>query len=229
MGRDMIFKVQHKSIPPTAENNAAKAVINRLGFQVITDFFTQMILSGFAYHIQAGEENAGVETPAALDDQLGFMLADNVAGYCMIPLLYEATPGVVDGATLLEAMLEVDKAKARYNSGGTAFVPANLRGDDPNTANGTFYITDGSDIAVLAKTAVPDSVELARQDFLEDTLNPTIGYPGEWNTVIYSARTRPICAIIGVGSIVCHLGAATDQPIAYGVLEFAQFDKDLVV
>lgn len=228
MALDRAFQVRHKSLVPVSEASAHKAVINRFGFQVVADFFTQMILSGFAYHMQVGTEATGVETPQELDDQLAFMLADNVAGYCMIPLLYEATPGALAAATICEAMLEVDKAKARYNSGGTAFVPANMRGDDPNTANGTFYVAS-DDITPLAKSAVPDSVELARQDFIENALADSYGYPGIWHTLVYSVRTRPICAIIGVGSIVCHLGAATDQPLSYGALEFAQFDKDLVV
>lgn len=225
---DRIFKVRHKSIPPGAEAVASQAIVNRLGFQVVTDFFTQLVLSGLAYQMQVGTEDAGVETCAALDDQLGFMLADNPAGYCLMPLLYAVNPGVVDGATLLMAMIEVDKAKARYNSGGDAYVPANLRGDDRNAANGTFYVQN-ADLVPLAKSAVPNSVELARRCFLENTLNPTIGYPGVWAQIVYSTQERPAMALIDVSSIVCHLGAASDQPISYGTLQFAQFDKDLVV
>ncbi|KKL59316.1 hypothetical protein LCGC14_2216590, partial [marine sediment metagenome] len=80
-----------------------------------------------------------------IDDVLVAMIADNTAGNAMIPLLYEATPGVIAAtAVLAMAMLEVDKAKARYadDASGTVYVPANLRTDDPNQANGTFIVMD---------------------------------------------------------------------------------------
>lgn len=228
MSLDKVFKVRHNSLPPVSEANADQAVVNRLGFQVVTDFFTQMILAGFAYHMQVGTEDAGVETCAALDDELAFMIADNAVGCCMMPLLYEATPGVIAGATLLQAALTVDKDIVRYSSGGTAYVPANLRADDRNAANGVFYV-QSTDLIPVAQSASPNCIELARQDFLENALANTLGYPGTWNTLIYSIRKRPACAIIDAGSIVCQLGAATDQPLSYGVLEFAQFDSDLVI
>jgi len=228
MALDKTFKVRHNTIAPVAEGMADQAVVNRMGFQVVTDFFTQMILSGRAYHVQVGTEDAGVETAAALDDQLAFMICDNSAGNCMMPLLYEATPGVIAAATLIQAALTVDKDIVRYASGGTAYVPANLRGDDRNAASGTFYV-QSDDVIPAAQSASPNCIELARQDFIEDTITTSLGYPGAWNTVIYSIRKRPACAIIDAGSIVCQLGAATDQPLSYGVLEFAQFPKALVV
>ena len=229
MSRSDIFLTRHNAIPAVAEANEERAVINLLGFQVVTDFFTQLVLSGCAYHMQVGTENAGDGFVDTIDDQLCAFLADNTAGNAMMPLLYEINPGVMAGATLCMAMLEVDKDKARYDSGGTAYVPANLRTDDPNTASGSFYIMEGAGIVAAAKSAVPNSVELARKDFTEDALADTLGYPGAWDPVIYSICSRPPCVLVDASSIVGHSGAATAVTTGYGCLQFAQFDKDLVV
>jgi len=229
MARDDVFLVRHSSTPMLAEGNEERAVINRLGFQVVTDFFTQLVLSGFAYHMQVGTEDAGDGLTDTIDDALCAFVADNSAGNAMIPLLYEINPGVIAGATLVMAMLEVDKDKVRYSSGGTAYVPANLRTDDPNAANGSFYIMEGAGIVAAAKSAVPNSVELARKDFLEDALADTIGYPGAWDPVIYSICSRPPTVLVDASSILGHAGSATAVVTGYGCLQFAQFDKDLVV
>ena len=227
MALDKTFRVRHNTLVPVAEAMADQAIVNRMGFQVVTDFFTQMILSGRAYHIQVGTEDAGVEISADLDDELAFIICDNSVGNCMMPLLYEATPGVIAGAKILQAALTVDKDIVRYSSAGTAYVPANLRGDDRNAASGVFYV-QSDDVIPVAASASPNCIDLARQDFLEDTIAASIGYPGMWNTLVYSIRKRPSCAIIDAGSIVCQFGANTDQPVSYGCMEFAQFPKALV-
>ena len=231
MGREDVFLVRHNAIPPIGETGEERAVVNILGFQVVTDFFTQLVLSGFAYHMQVGEENAGDGATDTLTDILVYMIADNSPGNAMIPLLYEINPGVMAGATLAMSMLEVDKDKVRYNAdgSGTVFVPANLRTDDPNSANGTFIIMEGAGVVAAAKSAVPNSVELARKDYTEDALADTLGYPGTWDPCVYSVNKRPPIVLVNASSIVCHHGAATAVPTGYGVLQFAQFDKDLVV
>ena len=222
MSRDDIFITRHSSLPAISEAVPERAIVNRMGMQIVVDFYTQLCLSGLTYHMQAGAEDAGVALTGALDDQLAFILADNNAGYAMLPLLYEVNPGVLAGATIAQAMLEIDKAKARYNSGGTAFVPANLNNDgDAPAASGVFY-TCAADVVTLAKSAVPLSVELARKTYTEDALADTIGYPGTWDPCVYSCRARPLSVINGVGSIVAQAGSPTADMTGYGVLQFAQ-------
>ncbi len=228
MGREDIFEVRHTSIPAVAEGGETRAVVNRMGSQIVADFFTQMVLSGFAYHMQLGTEDAGVAATVAIDDELVTMLADNVAGQAMIPLLYEVNVGEVSTATIVTAMLECDKLIVRYTSGGTAYVPANLRGDDNNSANGSFFV--GPDVTAATKSAVPDSVELGRKDYTEDALANTIGYPGAWATAVYDVNKRPAICLLDAASILCHLGSASAaDTTGYCILQFAQFNKSLVV
>ncbi len=228
MGREDIFEVRHTSIPAVAEGGETRAIVNRMGAQIVADFFTQMVLSGFAYHMQFGTEDAGVAFTVAIDDELASLVADNKAGNAMIPLLYEVNVGVIAGATIVTAMLEIDKDKVRYLSGGNSYVPANLRGDDVNSANGSFFV--GADVTLATKSAVPNSVELARKDYIEDALANTIGYPGAWATAVYDINKRPPICLIDASSIVGHCGSASaNDTTGYAVLQFAQFNKSLVV
>jgi hypothetical protein len=130
-------------------------------------------------------------------------------------------------------MLEVDKDKVRYASGGVAVTPANLNTTDPRSASGAFYITvtaGNADVVPAAKSAVPNSVELARKVITENALANSIGYPGEWKTLVYTVRERPACVMIDASSAVCHFGSATtDVTEACGAFQFAQIEKGLVV
>ena len=222
MAREDVFLVRHSALPPISEATAERAIINRIGAQIVVPFLEQLVLSGLAYHVQAGTEDAGVAMTTAMDDQLVSTLIDNNAGYAMIPLLFEVNPGVISTATIVMAMLEVDMAKKRYSSGGTAFVPRNLHGQAPASLNGVAYVCGGSDITSAAKTAVPDSVELARKTFTEDALADTIGYPGAWDPCVYSAGKRPISVTYGVSSVIGHVGSATADVTGYAVLQVAQ-------
>ncbi len=222
------FTVRSVNFPALAEGEQARAVINRIGMQVVVDFWTQLALSGFIYHVQMGTESTGATFTGALDDQLAAILVDNPVGDALIPMLYEVNPGVIAGATLVQAMLELDKAKNRENTGGTTFVPENLNGADANSFNGTAKVAGGSDITPLAKSAVPNSVELARRDFLEDALANTIGYPGAWDIEIYSIYRRPMAVGLDTCSLVGHAGATADTT-GYAVLQFAQLPKSNIV
>lgn len=227
MSRDDPYLVRHTSLPAVGEAVGERAVINRMGLQVVTDFFTQLVLGGFAYHMQLGTMTAPVDSTVAIADTLVWAVADNNAGYAMIPLLYELGIDFVDTAVSGETMLEWDKDKKRWSSGGTAFVPANMRGDDYRSANGVFYV--GTDITAAAKSAVPNSVELARRQLSEDAVtDPTTGKM-QMDPIIYSCMQRPIVVGIDASSLVVHFGAATADLKGFGVLQFAQFEKGLVI
>ena len=229
MGHDEPFIARSTSFPPVDEGGNQKAVVNRMGLTVVVDFFTQMILSGFGYHIQMGTENAGATFTGAIDDQLASLLIDSELGNALIPLLFEVTPGVIAGATLAQAMLELDKDKERENTGGTAFVPENLNGSDANSFTGSAFVAGSSDIVPLAKSAVPASVELARRDFLEDALANTIGYPGVWDGEVYSVNRRPMAVGLDACSLVGHVGSPSADMTGYAVLQVLQLPKSYIV
>ena len=224
MSREDLFIVRHATIPAVGESNAERAVINRLGFQVVTDFITQLVLSGHAHHMQIGTEDAPANTTAAIDDELVFALIDNPVGKVLIPLLYEVNVGTFTTSTLIQAMLEIDKAKNRYLSGGTAFAPANLNAISAvaKAFSGSAYV--GTDVTAVAKSAVPLSVELARHAIGEDNVATATGVEN-LRPIVYSVAERPIAVISGLGSMLLHFGAATADATGYAVAQFAQLDS----
>lgn len=226
MARDDVFLVRQASIPAVGEAVADRAVINRFGFQVVVDLFTQLAISGYTFHMQIGTEDAPVASTTSIDDALVWMLADQSVGSALIPLLYEVNIDALTTATKIISMLELDKEKARFSSGGTAFTPENLNGSDAFSFSGSAYV--GTDITAAAKTAVPDSVELARLVHSEDVIaDPGNGLLSARNT-IYSVRERPIAVGIDACSLVAHHGAATADVNSYGILQFAQVPKALI-
>ena len=226
MAREDPFIVRHASWPAVGESGAERAVMNRLGSLIVTDFVDQLVLAGRAYHMQIGTETAPVNSTAAVDDQLVWMLVDNNAGYAMIPLAYEVAPEFVDTGVYGEAYLELDKDKKRYSSGGTAYTASNLRGDDPFSHNGVSYV--GTDITALAKSAVPNTLELSRRLVNEDVVtDPTTGKFMR-DTTVYSIRSRPMAVGVDVSSLCCHFGATTADLNGFGLVQWAQVEKALI-
>lgn len=229
MAREDVFRVRNTSWPAVGESNSEQAVINRAGSLIVTDFLTQLILGGWAYHIQAGTEDAPVASTAAIDDELAFMLVDQNTGYAMLPLGLQTVVANWTTATLVNTMLEADKDKKRYTSGGTLFTPANLRGDDLHSFSGVAY-TVTADIVAAAKSAVPNSVELWRAGVVEDAqATPAAGDAALGGNARYSIRKDPFIVLTDLSSFVIHHGATTADVNSYGNFQFAQIEKTLLI
>jgi hypothetical protein len=194
--------------------------INRRGELVVVDFWTQLVLDGRIFHMQVGTESAPVNATTTVADTLVWMLVDGAAGTTFLPALYEVDMNVLSNATLPEAYLELDRAKVRYSTGGTAFVPENLRTDRPRTSNaGSAYV--GTDITAAAKTAVPGSIEIGHHTWMEDAIATGTGTEvGQFYRL--SARDRALGAVVGVGSILCHFGSSTGDVTGYGCVQWAE-------
>ena len=222
MAREDIFQVRHQSIPTIGEAQADRAIMNKFGSQVVTDLLTQWLLSGYCFHMQLGTEDAPIDSTTAIDDALAWGVADNGSGV-LVPLRYEVNIATFTTATLAQAMLEADMAKLRYSSGGTAYTPRQMNGaaSGAAAASGPFYV--GTDVTVLAKTAVPSSIELARRTFQEDVIaDPGNGLlAGERD--VFNIRSMGGVIIPQPGSAVLHFGSATADVTGYGVFQFAQF------
>lgn len=218
--------VRQNSYENYSEGQTRYSRLNRRGELVVVDFFSQCILDGRTFHMQLGTEDAPIDSTAAVDDTLAWVLMDNSAGWATIPTLYKVSVAGWTTATIGNVMLEVDRAKARYSSGGTAYVPENLRTDRPRVAVGTFYV--GTDITASAKTAVPGSIELWRHVLNEDVTTTATG--GEnVNVVQFNARVDPFAVVVDVGSILGYFGATTADLTGYGAFQFIQLPKESVV
>jgi len=219
-----IGTVRQNSYGDYSEGQERSARINRRAELVVTDFWTQLVFDGRMFHMQLGTEDAPIDLTTSIDDALAWAVADNPAGYVMIPARLQLVVGAWTTATIILGMLEIDNAKARYSSGGTAYVPPNLRTDDPRAAVGTFYV--GTDVTVAAKTAVPGSIELWRHMFAEDVVTTSTG--SENSSPVWVASQNVPAVIVGVGSTVIHFGSATADATGYGNFQFAQLPDSSV-
>ena len=218
MGESVITK-QNAYLDRT-ENQEGPARANRRAELVVVDMWDQFILDGRTFQMQLGTEDAPINTTTSIDDQLVFAVADNPAGLTMIPSFLQLSIATWTTSTLVNMMLEIDRALARYSSGGTAYVPENLRTDRPRTASGTFYV--GTDVTVIAKTAVPGSMEIWRHVGSEDNVGTSTGAENA-NVSRYSAKELGMfAAIVGVGSALVHFGTASADATGYGSFCFVQ-------
>jgi len=198
---------------------------------IVVDFYTQLVLEGRMYHMQIGTEDAPVDSTTSVDDQLAWAMIDTTAGTTTIPTYIDVWVCTVGNTSAtLQAMVEVDRAKNRYVSGGTAYVPENMRTDRPRASTVTkAYV--GTDVTIAAKTAVPGSMEIARAVYWETTPSAT-NEPCDFVMNIprlYSIKDRPPVAIVGVGSLILHLGAGTADSPCYGVMEWGELPTTAVV
>ena len=221
----MTVRVQQGTYLATNNNSSADARANRRGELVVIDFWTQLVLDGRVFHIQLGTEDAPINSTTGIDDTTVWALADNPVGITMLPAFAQVVMSGLGAATSPCVMLEVDRAKNRYSSGGTAYVAENLRTDRPRVARATAYV--GTDITAAAKTAVPGSLEIWRAAWFEDAI--ATGTGAEWKDASWCAKDMIPVAIVGTGSLVLHFGAATADLTGYGALQWAEMDTDSVI
>jgi len=228
MARDDVFLVRHSGIPPIGEGQPDRAIINRFGALIVVDLYTQLLLSGFCFHMQTGTEDAPITTNGPLDDTKPVIVADCNSG-AMMPLLFEVNTVAHSTSTLIAAMLEADMDKLRWSSGGTVYVPEqmNKAATSAAAAAGIFYTIEGSDIVAAAKTAVPASVELGRKQYSEDAIADPAGAMGSWVADVFNCKNRTPVILTNPGSLCGHFGSATADITGHAVLEFAQFPATL--
>ena len=227
MSRDDPFLVRHTSWPAVGESNGERGVLNRAGALVVADFYQQLALGGWAYHIQVGALSTAVAGTAALTALIGVGLVDNNAGYATLPLHSEMHIATYSTATLFLSMIEADMAKKRFTSGGTALTPRNLRGDAPHSFNGAAYNNTGT-LVIAAASAAPHSVELARGVGSEDA-QPATTFTDRGAHFIWDVRNGHPVILVDAGSIVMHHGSTSATDTMYGNLQFAQVEKALIV
>ncbi len=192
----------------------ARATMNKYGCPVGMDFFTWMVLIGRMYLVQAGTEDAPIDT-TPVDDTTLNMLVDVPTGKTI--MLAEASCHVSDltTGTLAQVLIEADNAKVRYSSGGTAFTPLNMNNTYSNGSGVNAYV--GPDITAAAKTT-GGSLEIARFDISSDAKATMLA--DENINFLWTARLNIPVIVQGPGSILLHFGSATADVTGYSQLKF---------
>tara|TARA_Y100000310_G_scaffold285365_1_gene308775 strand:- start:112 stop:786 length:675 start_codon:yes stop_codon:yes gene_type:complete len=183
-----------------------------------------LVLEGRGFVAFAGVEDAPIDTGAAVDDTLGFISIDVASGTAVIPFWAQAVMAVWEDATLINFMIEVDNAKARYDSNGTAFTPINLRTDSPISSTSTVYRSQDADALTLSAKTAGGSLEIYRESMEVNLGNAGDYYPKmEW---------RPECppVVIGPASVIVHFGATSGgtEPTGYGNVQWVEVPSNSI-
>lgn len=226
MGTDLA-NVKQNSYSNWGDGQDRPPRANRRGELVVCDFWTQLVLDGRMFHMQIGTESTPVNCTVAAADTLVWALVDGAAGTTYIPALWEVSFDLLTNATNVEAYFEIDRAKARWISGGTSYVPENMRTDRPRVSvAAAAYV--GADITASAKTAVPGSIEIGHHKFMEDNITTAAG--AAFHHYKLTAKNRPMGVIVGVGSMIGHFASGTTENdvTGFGNLDWAEIPTESV-
>ena len=211
----MFDNVVAKVLRSLSNEENVRATVNEFGMPIGMTFFQYMCLLGRGYVMQLGTENAPIDSTAAIDDQLAWAVVDVPVGVTIAVMEVGVNVQDLGAATLPEFMLEMDNAKVRYSSGGTAFTPLNLHTGKARASGCKAYV--GTDITAAAKTA-GGSLEVARHALGNDALaTQTMSQITNW---LY--RPEGLFIIEGAGSLVLYVGAPTGDMKAYGNVKWVE-------
>jgi len=185
------------------------------------DWKQAYVLSGQAYMLQFGAEDAPVASTGSIDDQLAMASVDVPSGTTIIPFYAQGVVGTWTTGALINYMIEVDNGKVRRASGGTAFTALALRTDAPRTSGCTVYVAGASDIVAAAKTS-GGSLEVYRES-IEVNVGDAADY---WPKMEYNPVVAPV--VVGPASVLVHFGASADLTV-YGNLMWAEFPSAHII
>lgn len=203
----------------TSDNQFMALRSIRDGSLVVVDFKQALIGEGRGYIVQIGTEDAPVNSTGAIDDELAYMLVDVPTGTTILPIFAQVVVGTWTTSSLVNFMVEVDNAKVRYTSGGTAFTPLNLRANSSNTSNCAAYVGDG--LIPTTKT-VGGSLELYRES-LEVNVGDAADYQPKME---YIPVVSPV--LVGPCSLLIHHGASTADTTSYGNVQWVEVPSNSI-
>ena len=186
----------------------------RDGALITQDWKQALVNEGKSYQLQLGTEDAPINSTTSIDDALVWGLVDVPSGVAIMPYMAQAVIATWTTATLINFMIEVDNAKIRYSSGGTAFTPLNHRTDIATASSVSAYA--GTDITSAAKTS-GGSLELYRE-----SIEVNVGNAADYNPpMLWTPDASPL--VVGPAAVLFHLGAASADVTAYGVIKWFEF------
>ena len=208
--------VGQTQVTRVGEGKSKALRLMRDGSLATFDWKQAFAFEGKCYQMQLGTEDAPIDSTTSIDDALVTGVIDVPEGAVAMPYFAQLVVGVWSASVLLNFMIEIDNAKVRYSSGGTAFTPLNLHTGMPNNSGCKCYV--GPDVTTLAKTS-DGSIEAYRES-IEVNVGDAADY---WPKMEYIPIVCPI--VEGPASILYHAGASGDCTI-YGNIKWLELRKD---
>jgi hypothetical protein len=213
----MEFKVCTSWRSKLGNDQVNYASLSEYGVPPFMTFGEWASLNGRLYLVQIGTEDAPVASTTSIDDQLVWALVDVPTGVKIRPVGAEVHIVDYGTGTISNVLVEIDRAKVRYSSGGSAFTALNMNTGFPNASRCNCYV--GTDVTVGAKTT-NGSMEVNRYVFSYDALETMIG--SEKQNYPWEPKYPP--TIVGPGSFLLHFGCATADMSGYGNMLFIELD-----
>jgi hypothetical protein len=205
-----------------AEGQFANGIANRLGMQVICDFWTWAVLAGACYQVRAGTITTPLVGDVPITDTRAELAIDAATGTTIIPVPGGFGIGVrLATGTLFELGL---KSVATVSSAGTAFVPLPLKSSGaPATST-----------ARVAAHAVTVTAELATTTLRHwEFANPVTDGAGMDAGLIAAAanawKTAVPPVLVGPRCLYLQVGAATTGPSYYAHLDYGEWPTALLL
>lgn len=215
--------VEQDSIGATGEGTYRPIKVNKMGFLVTVDFYTQMAIEGRCYQARAGTVATGLAADSTLTDTAAQMCVDAPTGTTIIPAEIGLAMLDVATGTNLQAAL---KAVGAASTAGTAFVPLPLLQGGAASLSSARAMTDGG-VTVAAEVAT--TTRRLWEFVALQTQSATVLAVGSLGTIA-AAAWRPLVPYIGVGVACVYLQVAstTAFTLHYGHLNYVELPTTAV-
>ena len=210
MSDQRIF-VAHDTIAAHGEGAWAPKKGNKLGFEVIVDFYTQMAIEGRAFQVRAGTISVPAVGDIVITDTAADMCVDAALGTTIIPVYCNISYNLAAG-TLFEA---AGKSVATASTVGAAFVPLNLKSDGPAAVSTARVAETGS-----AAVGVTVTTEAATTTLRHFSFSQPIA-AGAWDTWYdWTPKSPPV--LNGVRCFYVQIAGAGTGPSYYAHFDYIE-------
>lgn len=214
-------RVEQDSVSAGGEGTDIQVKASKMGFQIATDFYTQMAIEGRVYQIRAGTVATGVAMDSVTTDAAAEGSVDALAGTTIIPC--DFTMGFDNIATATTVKVGI-KAVGVVSSAGTAFVPLPML-QGGTAATSTARVANNGGVTVTAELATTTRRLFIYQDVTTETpATDTTGGGAGVGLAIASAVWNPKAPYIGMGPACVYIQAAstTAFPLYFFALNYVE-------
>ncbi|HLF79644.1 MAG TPA: hypothetical protein VJB57_19355 [Dehalococcoidia bacterium] len=203
--------VEQDSVGATGEGTWRGAKGNKMGFQIVTDFFTQMAIEQRVFQIRAGDIATPLIGDVPIADTKCEYCADCIIGTTIIPV--HASIGVtLEPGTANQIKIQ---SVGVVSSAGTAFVPLNT------------YL-GGRGAASSGRVAAAGGVTVTAEAVTTTRLHYANGQGIAAGAYLQSCEWNPKAPPVLVGPACCYvqIGATTTGPSYFANLEYIELPTD---
>lgn len=204
---DQRILVAHDSLSSAGENTWMAAKGNKLGYQIVMDFYTQMAIEGRVFSVRAGTISVPLVGDVLIIDTAAEMAVDAASGTTIIPVATNIGINLATG-TVHEYQ---GKSVATVSSAGDVYVPLNLRSDGPSSV---------STARVDAEGGVTVTAELATTTLRHFSTGAAIAQGAYALNVEWEPRTPPV--LVGPRCFYVQVGAASTGPSYFANIDYIE-------